>query len=705
VAVDDGLVESVEGEEVGEIAYEHDGELLTAVDGPEGETNYDYDGNKRMTKVTLPNGTYAEIAYEATYGRVKSVTVSIEGGSPKTTYFNYEDQPQRKTTVTPPAPDPVTSYEFAADGSMFKSWNTKAPPTIDDVAGTLHDVEQLETASPIAPGLYNLWVQASSPEGIASIEIIANNDSLVSEKTCEQIPGEPVECPKEADEWVLETSAFAPGITYLEIIATDSRGESASERFWVNIPFTPPPDPEAEVPPKFSDILEFRDEFGLDLDVNGNEEAINDRVFNLIGDWNNPHTPTGAIARATAERWGIPMRLVDAAEMEYRESYIAHNGPLIQEWGEEQLPHAYAGYYVAHSEGGTLRIGFTDDPAEHLSALISAIHPVAPERLEAYTAPSNGSFTSLKGVEESVSAAAISNEALASSLRSIELDTETNKVVVTSANPASTSAIIAEIVGPSAPIEITGSQGPYHFTRLLAGENLRNRTVASQTHEFLSFCTAGPGAFEWRKSKSNGKRIRAEFLLSAGHCLDTANDVIEKSIYPRGEDNFTPTGHRAKNGLVGQQHYETDAQTIRLEGYHAPRFIYRPYRARLPIAAPARYDQGKVLCYSGVTSGIVRCGTAIGIRSIVIPEPNSGRMLNIKVEPKSGNPPQEGDSGAPVWEAGTRRIVGLVSGTEDGYGFVAPMLRPRGFPAEKVPGILAALDRPGGGDLKLEAAP
>lgn len=78
-------------------------------------------------------------------------------------------------------------------------------------------------------------------------------------------------------------------------------------------------------------------------------------------------------------------------------------------------------------------------------------------------------------------------------------------------------------------------------------------------------------------------------------------------------------------------------------------------------------------------------------------------MLNIKLEMKSGAPPPgPGDSGAPVWEAGTRKIVGLISGTEEGYGFVAAMLHPSGLPTEKVPGILNA---PGIGNLILETGP
>src|SRR6187549_3101022 len=84
VETSNGLVNVVEGEEAGLHLYAHSGDLLTAHGSAEGTTQYAYDGNGRMTKVTLPNGTYGEIAYEASYGRVISVAVAIEGKNPQT---------------------------------------------------------------------------------------------------------------------------------------------------------------------------------------------------------------------------------------------------------------------------------------------------------------------------------------------------------------------------------------------------------------------------------------------------------------------------------------------------------------------------------------------------------------------------------------------------------------------------------------------
>ena len=61
---------SVAGNAAGEHDYAHEGKLLVSHDGPDGETDYDYDEG-RLSKVTLSSGTWAEIDYEATIGRVE----------------------------------------------------------------------------------------------------------------------------------------------------------------------------------------------------------------------------------------------------------------------------------------------------------------------------------------------------------------------------------------------------------------------------------------------------------------------------------------------------------------------------------------------------------------------------------------------------------------------------------------------------------
>ncbi len=163
-----GLVASVAGEETGEHVYEHDGDLLTSHEDADGETTYEYDEAGRMTRVELPNETWATIEYGSTDGRVKKVTVDPAGSAPaKTTTFTYTDQPRSTKVILPDAP--AVTYDIGEDGSVFKWQNALKPPEFENVAGTLYDVESKETAAPINVGEYNLVVHAYSEEGIASI--------------------------------------------------------------------------------------------------------------------------------------------------------------------------------------------------------------------------------------------------------------------------------------------------------------------------------------------------------------------------------------------------------------------------------------------------------------------------------------------------------------------------------------------------------
>jgi YD repeat-containing protein len=131
-----GLVASVSGNAAGEHDYTHEGGLLVSHDGPDGETEYDYDGGGRLTKVTLPNGTWAEITYDVPYGRVTQVKVSVEGAAAKATTFEYKDEP--RSTKVIPSDAPHIIYDIGDDGSVLKWWNTQKPPELD-LSGALYD--------------------------------------------------------------------------------------------------------------------------------------------------------------------------------------------------------------------------------------------------------------------------------------------------------------------------------------------------------------------------------------------------------------------------------------------------------------------------------------------------------------------------------------------------------------------------------------
>lgn len=696
VNVDGGLVEAVEGEEAGETTYEHEGELLTAVSGVEGETEYDYDGADRLTKVTLANGTYAEVAYEPTYGRVKSVTVAPEGANAKTTHFSYQDEP-RRTTVTPPDA-PITTYDIAADGSVLKWWNTEKPPEFDDLAGTLYD--NRETAQPIGGGLYNLKVQAHSEEGIASIEVIANNNLLVSEKTCEQDPETPgVECVTEEDEWVTETANWPPGIVYLEVLITDRLGNSASERFWVNIPYTPPPDPEVEEAPKFADILKFREDFGLDLDLKGNEEAVNDRVFNLIGDWNNPHTPEGEVARATDASWSVPLRPIDAAEMQFREGYVAQAAAVIPQWAiANGARPAYAGYYVDHRQGGLIYVGFIGSQQERIDALQQTGILTAPNRIRPFPVTPTSSLDYLETLEAEVVDAATT----LSGVTGIQINVQQNRVDVGALDVVQTRNAFEAQFGSQEPINVyyqpqtsqfLGSPWGRPTGAVKAAERIWDRGTG-----FVA-CSAGFGAWDRGGIKPDGTPLYRHFILTAGHCY-VHGELVYQFDAP-GEDPEDwwerDLGYVRRNAMIEHPSgYGTDALAIRVaDPGIVPRLIRWSSSRDVRVQGVAVPKEGMVVCVAGSTRGHSKCGAMDWPPETKRWEPvhNNGNPILTTVPFKINS--KEGDSGGPIWERSTGYVLGtLTGGTEnEASSNFTPLESLPGYPS--APGTLQALEAGG----------
>jgi tripartite motif-containing protein 71 len=697
VEVSEGLVDTVEGEEAGTIDYEHTGDLLTSVSAPKGEAQFAYDSAGRMTKVTLPGGTYGSIAYEATYGRVKSVTVSIKGATPKTTYFNYSDNP-RSTTVVPPDAA-ATTYDIAADGSIFKWRNAKQPPVFDYLAGTLYDPNNRETATPIAVGVHTLSVQAHDSEGIASIQVIANGGQLVDEKNCEADPSEPSKCATLVSEWVTETGNWPPGIVYLEVIATDRLGEAVSQRFWVNIPYTPPADPEAEESPRFSEILRFREEFGLDLDLKGDEFAINDRIFELMGDWHNPNTPAGEIARVTANRWGIPLRAVDAAELEFRQQYVKEAASVVPGWATQNAPSTYAGYYVDHRAGGVIRVGFTADQTANVAALKQAGVLTAPERIEPFPSAPRHRYKDLLDAQTKIG----DYRAELPSLTRISIDDAKNIVMAGTTGSAQDMAVaLRNRLGVDAPVEtFFDTEPPAGNTRksrdrltgrIRAGDRIRSFQL------FPGWCTAGFGA--WSKASTlRGQSLFKHYLLIAAHCGALGHLIYRGKVWdPDAKDQ--DLGRVRRSGIMDFPH--VDGAAVLLEGeadQWTPRQIYRAPGELVDVTGVTTPDKGMIVCGSGVTTDRPEQGEVLGPPvefSYTNPSVQGAPWVQETWEVPVDMQALGGDSGGPVWECGTGKAIGLWNaGTRPSY--VTPLLpmatgsQYEGTLGPLAPGILAKL--------------
>jgi YD repeat-containing protein len=687
-----GLVSSVEGEEAGDHAYAHVGDDLTAHDGPEGETKYVYDASGRMTKVTLPNTTKGEIVYFSD-GRVKSVTVDPAGSPPaKTTYFEYKDADPRRTTVEPPdAPHIV--YDIGSDGSVLKWWNTKEPPYLD-LGGGLYDHKNEPKG--LAPGDQLLQVEAIDAEGIASIQVLANGTDLVDELTCAQDHEKTgIECEKEIDQWVTNTELHAPGHLNLEAIATDSTGESASERFWVDIP--PPPPPPANgtpIPPKFADIAKFREEYGLEVVFPvANEIELNERIFELIKAWHEPNTPAGQTARATMARWGVPLRPEDAAELEYREWYVEVNGPMIDQWGETNYPSTYAGYYIDHPAGGKIRVGITGNqsPVQGLQSPQGGL--AAWDRVEPFPTTPTASRASLVSAETAITNAWESSEAW-DSLVDIGIDDRSNRVTVGTSDVSGTQSLVNQLLGSNAPVTIFSrpeSEGELFAGRYRSSGRIRAGDFifgASGEGGKFNECTAGFGAYEDRNKKSNGDEIRVRFLLTAGHCFPLDS-------YPERAPEPLPAGFATsiQFGQVTRSAYNsgvwrTDAEVIKPVGTGiVPHEIFRPNEDPLPIGPAAPAEKNMRLCASGAATKTKQCGFVLRRRTIYGPH----RSFMLKTYETDINQ-EHGDSGGPVWNPRTGASVGMVQGGIKALGitWVTPLVAMPKAPAGVAPGALRA---------------
>ncbi|HEY5709159.1 MAG TPA: DUF6531 domain-containing protein [Solirubrobacterales bacterium] len=678
-----GLVTAVDGDDASQIIYAHDDELLTAVAGFGGETEYEYDSEERLTKVTLPNGSWGQVAYNEADGRVKSVTVDPAGEEPaKTTYFAYQDSPSRRTTVSPEG-DPATMYDIGADGSVLKWWNTPTPPELETLSGSLY--QNKETAEAIAPGDYALSIKAHSAEGIASIEVIANGSALVDEKTCEQEWETPErECQTVEDPWITNTGNWPPGILNLEILVTDANGNVESAKFWVNIPYTPPPDPEADGPPTFEDVLHFREEFGLDLDLKGDEQAINERTFDLIGAWYNPNTPSGEVARATYERWGVPLRAVDAAELDYRDRYVSADVAAIEEWAQANYPNTYGGYYVDHRAGGVLYVGFTQDQGARLGQIKQYLPLLAGDRLAVYPEPPTTPRVSLRSAFDVLSAALDTNPTFSNLITDLSIDEWENDLSIGTTDVLQTKVIVTQLVGLQVPVNIfSGAE--------LIPTSGRNRTsgrmrAGDRILNISEECTAGFGAYENRKKKSNGESIKAEFLLTAGHCFSIDSFVHRSSTEEPLEDgdNWEPVGQVTRNALHGIS--GTDGLAIRVKTPDiVPRGIFGSAGNLIPTGSPTQAKVGNTLCFSGFALKGVSCGS--------VKKKTRGILLGVQTGfyiTEFSKYPSVGDSGSPVWNPRTGAAVGVITGHYAGtpYTAVSPLLHLDGFNSSQIPGIL-----------------
>ena len=698
-----GLVSSVTGNAAGEHTYTHEGDFLTAHDGPQGKTTYKKNPAGLLSEVILPNGTWGKINYYAD-NRVENVTVAPNGANAKTTFFYYEEGPPRRSRVAPPN-QPQITYDIGADGSVFKWWHVGQKPEILVLNGSLG----FDKAGKEVPaGDLFLEVIGDSPHGITSIQVIANGNQLFSEKRCDKEPA--TSCPtREEDLWVTDTASLAPGAFSIEVIVTNGLGLSESRRWQVIIPRTPPPVPGYPVPPKFSEIKKFREDYGLEVVFPvANERELAERIFNLINAWHSPSSSAGQVARASWERWGVPLRPEDVAELDYREQLYSATAARIDQWVEQANPSSFGGYYLDHRAGGIMRIGFLGNQAEQLASLKSSLSLGGGERLQVYPVAPTTSYVAVRATTGALLGAIESSLTLKALIVNVEDDEAGKTTRVGTPNVAQVDGILDQMLGASAPVTVEYDSGGGAFLggryrnsgRMRAGDYINSDRYVQEGIQTGGPCTAGFGAEE-RGHKPNGEELLRLFLLTAGHCAAKLDTEVWRAEYD-GESEFpfadagkTEVGRVARTAFFSLDEYggvRTDGAAIRIkQGGIVPQGVWGWGGHELPTEPAGRARKGDSVCFSGAISKVTSCGQIVARSLNWHPDGAPFGLAGYWVRFPEDKRPEHGDSGSPVWNRLTGASLGLVSASRPddlSETLVAPLLHPPNMPANRVPGIL-----------------
>jgi hypothetical protein len=622
---------------------------LTSEKDSEGETKFERDAGNRITKIMLPNGTWASITYDS-LGRATKVVVKPAGETEKTTNFKYEAEP-RKTYVWGTA-NPEVIYYIGEDGSVFKWENAATPPTIASINGSLWG--HRNDPNPVENKDQTLVVTAESQNEIASIKVIVDGNAVVEEKTCEDKSEPPAHnCDRpEPLEWIPNPSEFAPGRLDLEIVATDFQNRSTAERFFVTMPQQPPPNPEEVEHPDFASIKLFREDHGLDREKPMTGSEMTRFILELLYEW-EAQLPT---PMAAVHSWGIPMRGAELNEMEWRREYINQAAEFIPEWAEEHAPASYGGFYVDEREGGKIYVGFTETQQALVASLKESGGLINPGKVYEFPTPPTRSLGSMEELEQAAVNVLATSSSAGQATTGVELSDDSRDVRVGATNPSLVEQTLNSQFGPSAPIQVFAdtptvpmasrytSGGP-----VVAGAALR---IGNKR------CTAGFGA-KAPNEVINGQMTYFYFALTAGHCATLGTAVSREALREALPGPIIGTVRRyglLPYGTLDQ--VSTDGEGVRLtdKSFRSHGVLNGSPLEVEPIQGIQSPKVGRKVCWSGIKGGR-HCGKIIKRVSRVV----EGRFMKLfKVE----GPDAQGDSGAPVWDPVTHKAIGLITSGE-----------------------------------------
>jgi len=484
----------------------------------------------------------------------------------------------------------------------------------------------------------------------------------------------------------------------------------------VDVPYTPPPNPEAVRPPEFQEIKRFREQFGLDLDIGADKLAINERIFELINACNDPNSYLGEVARATTEQWGVPLRPVDVDELEYCERYLEQDGPLIERWAREPHPGTFAGYQLDDQAGGKLRIGFTQDQSQAVAEFVAKENPVAADRSTTFASVPTQPLATIEATEASVLAKVEEDAQLRNYVASIESPEVGNVVEVQATNPQVVESILRESLGSLNGISVTFVPGfaepllsrERKGGRMMAGDRLFTDWRPSEA-ALVTAATANFGAQETVFLAAEKRYVQRPFVLSAGH---TGNVVFGSNsatpIYGEtgasGKTSQWKREHGEKVGLVARNALTegtgaVDALAARLL---APDLMPVNIAGDGAVGPAGVAHKHEMVCMTGSTTERTICGRVTGFGWVKVPEYPNHYLAEIHVKSNSV-PIEHGDSGGPVWAKYTHESLGIVSTKNKDHPLewnATPLLNTDYGNGKQLPGALNAAVM-GGGSLDI----
>lgn len=200
-------------------------------------------------------------------------------------------------------------------------------------------------------------------------------------------------------------------------------------------------------PPRVDGYMRsFRREFGLDVDLNGDKKALEQRMRDIVQAWKR-----GApVERVMYQEYGLPLSPQDQRWIEYRDEYLNRDSVAIERWAARHARSTFAGWDIDDEHGGIFYIGFVGDQEARIAEFESQVKVLAPDKIKPFPTPPKYSEERLEQFEEELLDLPFRSKLL-SLINSIGTDVLANRVEVGTEHVALVRRLLAERFGPENP--------------------------------------------------------------------------------------------------------------------------------------------------------------------------------------------------------------------------------------------------------------